>query len=156
MPNNHIAVACYGLAAQSIDQPMDAWLKCVSCHSYYITLPVENSCFIPSYLAHVLDCVSAINMNILSSLLQFMVAYELLVAIGINVMLSVDGSQFSVVQVSLHNCLSCCLQLRLPCCLCLCFHLLYCRHLEQCDTALTFVCVFCERDLVPIGCSCWT
>lgn len=38
---------------------------------------------------------------LIPALLQFMVAYQLLMSIGINVMLFVDGSEFSVVQVSL-------------------------------------------------------
>ncbi len=40
-----------------------------------------------------------------NAVLQFMVAYELLVSMAVNVMFMIDGSEFSVVQVSPQQCL---------------------------------------------------
>lgn len=44
-----------------------------------------------------LCCIYA---HIHAGMMQFMVAYELLVSMGVNVLFMIDGSEFSVVQVS--------------------------------------------------------
>ena len=52
-------------------------------------------------LHHMNALLRMLSFILIPALLQFMVAYQLLMSIGINVMLFVDGSEFSVIQVSL-------------------------------------------------------